>query len=89
MAVELGLAGLGDPREIYATWYPHQLVSMYSYIVNKKYKEIYKTMDKKEQAKHPEVIVERILDKNEVEMYKKQHKKKIAKAMSNITAAKK
>ena len=89
MAIEVGLAGFGDPREILDEWYPYQLASVYAYVTNKTYKDGYNRLSKEEQNKYPEVVVERDLEPDELIIYKKQLKKEISLRMSKLTSKKK
>lgn len=68
-----------DPTWIYQNYYPNQLVSTFSYIVNKRQQEKLAGMNEKDKVGEPEVLVERILTEEEMEKYKAQRQKEMAK----------
>ncbi len=79
MAMTIGEYFHINPTKVYEGYYPNQVISMFAYIVNRKHFEKLSYLDDKQRAKEPEVIVERILTKEEVERYRKQKAEKAVK----------
>jgi len=89
MAVEVAIILGKSPQEIYEGWYPSQLVSTYSYLINMKYKENYNKIEDKDKSKFPEVLVERLLDEGETKKYLETRRRMLSKRVSKLKTGKK
>jgi len=88
MCIKLGLSLKIDPEHIYSTWSPVKLITIYTDVVNSEYKRYYSSLQDKEKYKHPEVLIERILNKKEVEQYTEQRHQKAADKLTELNKKK-